>query len=107
MIKVTLSYPRAEGLDFDTDYYVNRHAPYAIREFRKFGLIRAELGLCERQVRADVPDVFAMTTQYWPTVEDAQRAFASEEIAQVRADAHHFYAAPAVVRFFTLIQPGE
>jgi uncharacterized protein (TIGR02118 family) len=105
MIKVTLSYPRVEGLDFDYDYYVHRHAPFAIAEFMKFGLIRAELDIAERQVRADAPDVYAVTTHYWPSFEHAERAFASEEIQRVREDAHHYYAAPATVRFFTLIEP--
>lgn len=107
MIKVTLSYPRADGLDFDYEYYVNQHAPYAIGVFKKLGMIRAELDIVERQVRADVPDVYAVTTQYWPSFEAAQDAFASEEVQQVREDAHHYYAAPATVRFCTLIQPDS
>jgi uncharacterized protein (TIGR02118 family) len=105
MIKVTLSYPRVAELDFDYDYYVHKHSPYAIGEFKKFGMIRAELDLCERQVRAEVPDLYAVTTQYWQSTEDAENAFASEEVARVREDAHHYYAAPATVRFFTLIDP--
>jgi uncharacterized protein (TIGR02118 family) len=106
MIKVTLSYPRTDDLDFDVDYYLEKHAPYAIGEFTKFGLIRAELDIAKRQVRAEHPDVYAVTTQYWPSFEHAEKAFASEEIQRVREDAHHYYAAPAVVRFFEITEPG-
>lgn len=105
MIKVALSYPRVDGLDFDADYYLNRHAPFATEVFTRLGMMRAELNLAERQVRADQPDVYAVTTQYWPSLEVAEAAFAAEDVQRVREDAHHFYAAPATVRFYRFIEP--
>jgi uncharacterized protein (TIGR02118 family) len=99
MIKVTLSYPREPGATFDEGYYLSVHAPFSRQTFEQFGMVRSELELVIRQVRADVPDVFAVTSQYWHSVEDAERAFGSDEVAAVRADAHKFYSGVPTVRF--------
>lgn len=107
MIKVTLSYPRGPGATFDEEYYLNVHAPFARKTFEQFGMVRSELEIVTRQVRADEPDVFAVTSQYWNSVDDAERAFASDEVAAVRADAHEFYSGVPTIRFSTVFNSGD
>lgn len=107
MIKVTLSYRREPGATFDEDYYLNVHAPSAKQAFEKFGMVRSELELVTKQAQADEPDVFAVTSQYWESADDAERAFASDEVAAVRADAHNFYNGAPTVRFSTVFTVGD
>lgn len=102
MIRVTLSYPRVEDATFDEDYYVHQHASYAAGVFTALGMIRAEADVVLAQVRADVPDVFAVTTQYWNDLDEARAAFRHPSVDDVRADAHHFYNGTPTVRFSTI-----
>jgi uncharacterized protein (TIGR02118 family) len=99
MIKVTLSYRREPGATFDEEYYLSVHAPFARQTFEQFGMVRSELEVVIKQAHVDVPDVFAVSSQYWHSVEDAERAFGSDEVAAVRADAHKFYNGVPTVRF--------
>lgn len=106
MIKVTLSYPRVGGATFDYDYYVNVHLPFASATFTELGMLYTELDLVERQVRADEPDLFAVTNQYWNSISEAESAFSSPRIEEVRADAHNFYSGgPPTVRFSSVVSP--
>lgn len=102
MIRVTLSYPRAEGSTFDEDYYLHRHASYAAGVFTQLGMIRAEADVVLAQVRAEVPDLFAVTSQYWNSLDEARAAFRHPSVDDVRADAHHFYNGTPTVRFSTI-----
>ncbi|MFI6956589.1 EthD family reductase [Nocardia sp. NPDC050408] len=103
MIKVTLTYPRRGDVRFDTDYYLGHHVPLAARVFGALGVRRIEVEVVVDQVRATEPDVFAVTNQYWDSLEQARAAFADPSVAQVRSDAHNFYdAGPPTVRYSTL-----
>lgn len=102
-----MTYARTAGSSFDTDYYLTHHAPLAAETFTRLGMIKAEVEIVTAQVRAEVPDVYAVTNQYWPSLEIAQRAFADPVVDQVRADTHHFFGGHPTVRFAELHVPAS
>ena len=100
MIKVTLTYPRRDGANFDRDYYLNQHVPLAAKTFGALGVRRIEVDVVTDQLRAELPDVFAVTNQYWDSPEQARAAFAHPSVEKVRLDSHGFYdAGPPTIRY--------
>lgn len=92
MIRVALLYPRTPETTFDATYYAERHVPFSRRVFTALGMVRSEWDLVLREARAETPSVYAISYQYWDSLDAVDAAFASEQVAAVRADTHHFYS---------------
>jgi uncharacterized protein (TIGR02118 family) len=77
MIKLTVTYPAAEGATFDHEYYAATHVPLCMEVL---GANR-----CEIDRGLDGPAVAAVHF-YFDSMERMQAAFASERMGEVMAD---------------------
>lgn len=107
MIRVALVYSRDETSNFDERYYVEHHVPLSRATFLGLGMIRGEWDHVVAQARVDVPEAYAISYQYWRSVDEARQAFASEAAATVRADTHNFYSGLPTVFFSEINVPGS
>lgn len=93
MIKVSALYPNSEGVEFDYDYYVDKHLP----------LVRELLGDAVLDISADKGiggenDTYvAMGHMIFESMESFQQAFA-QAAEKVRADIPEFTNAAAVTQ---------
>lgn len=77
MIRVSVTYPSADGGRFDHDYYATTHVPLAVKAW---GPDRAEI---DRGLNGPAE---AVAYFYFPTLEAFQAAMASPATGEVMAD---------------------
>jgi len=97
MIKVTLLYPNGEGINFDMDYYLNRHAPMVL------GLLgdAAKAATIEAGVSGPAPGssapYVAMGNIYFESIESFNNAF-GPNAAQIMGDMPNYTNAEPVIQ---------
>ena len=75
MIKVSVYYPKTEDVEFDVDYYCNRHVPMVMEELGDACIkVSVETGICG--ANANEPMLYvAVGHLYFESLEIFQKAF--------------------------------
>lgn len=94
MIRITVSYPAAEGARFDHDYYVQQHRRLIQDRLSGVGLIRVEIDRCIADGAGGTPHVVAAAHMFFQSLPEFQAALAQHG-AEIMGDVHRF----------TVIQP--
>ena len=77
MIRVSVLYPRKEGVHFDHDYYVRRHIPFVRETLEPFGMVRAEVDKGIASGPDEPPLFVAAAHLIFESLDQFQKAFAS------------------------------
>ena len=97
MIRVTVSYPRTEGLAFDHDYYQTRHRALIESTMTPHGLVRIEMDRCLTDAAGQPSPTMAAAHLLFAdlaTFKAAMAAAGKEVTADIR---NYTQIAPAIV----------
>ena len=98
MIVVSVVYPRAEGTEFDFDYYESTHLPLLADRWRDSGLVGAEAMRGVSAPGGEAP-YFAIALLRFTSSEAMRAALGGEHAEEIMGDIPKFTNVQPVVQF--------